>query len=75
MHDFSFKIFCLTVPIISLGNTSVYQKISGSEKFYASEGYVTIFCRFFCLTEPKNLAGEPFCAVFQKISGSEKVYG
>ena len=37
MHDFSFKIFCLTVP--------------------------------------KNLVGEPFCAVFQKISGSEKVDG
>ena len=30
---------------------------------------------FFCLTVPKNLVGEHFCAVFQKISGSEKVYG
>ena len=29
----------------------------------------------FCLTEPKNFVGEPFCAVFQEISGSEKVYG
>ena len=29
---------------------------------------------FFCLTVPKNLVGEPFCAVFQKISGSEKVW-
>ena len=113
MHDFSFKIFCLTVPKNFVG---VYQKISGSEKiyasergegvsrfsvemflshsaenlsrgesfsvslisgiekFYASEGYVMIFCRFFCLTVPKNLVGEPFCAVFQKISGSEKVW-
>ena len=52
--------------------------ISGIEKFYASEGYVTIFdflSKFFSLTVPKNLVGEPFCAVFQKISGSEKVYG
>ena len=52
--------------------------ISGMEKFYASEGYVTIFdfvSNFFCLTVPKKLVGEPFCAVFQKISGSEKVYG
>ena len=52
--------------------------ISGIEKFYASEGYVTIFdflSKFFCLTVPKNLVGEPICAVFQKISGSEKVYG
>ena len=29
----------------------------------------------FCLKVPKNLAGEPFCAVFQKFSVSEKVYG
>ena len=50
--------------------------ISGIEKFYAEEGYVTIFCRiFFCLAVPKNFVGEPFCAVFQKISGSEKFYG
>ena len=52
--------------------------ISGIQKFHASEGYVTIFdflSKFFCLTVPKNLVGEPFCAVFQKISGSEKVYG
>ena len=48
--------------------------ISGIEKVYASDGYVTIFRRsFFCLAVPKNLAGEPFCAVFQKNSGSEKV--
>ena len=38
-HDFSFKIFCLTVPKHFVGgDTSVYQKISGIEKFYASEG-------------------------------------
>ena len=52
--------------------------ISGIEKFHASEGYVTIFdflSKFFSLTVPKNLVGEPFCAVFQKISCSEKVYG
>ena len=35
MHDFSF--FVSQYRKISLGNTSVYQKISGSEKFYASE--------------------------------------
>ena len=52
--------------------------ILGIEKFYASEGYVTIFDflpKFFCLTVPKNLVGETFRAVFQKISCSEKVYG
>ena len=44
----------------------------GVEDFYASEGYVTIFCRFFCLAVPKNLVGESFCAVFQKIVDNEK---
>ena len=51
--------------------------ISGIEKFYVAEGYVTIFdflSKFFCLTVPKSFVGEPFCAVFQKIFGSEKVY-
>ena len=28
---------------------------------------------FFCLTVPKFIAGETFCAVFQKSCGSEKV--
>ena len=43
--------------------------VSGIEKFYASEGYVTIFCRkFFCLTVLKKFVEEPFCAVFQKFS-------
>ena len=49
--------------------------ISGIEKFYAAEGYVTIFKRLFCLTVPKIFVGEYFCAVFQKNSGCEKVYG
>ena len=62
----------------SRGESFSVSLISGIEKFYASEVYVTIFdflSKFFCLTVPKNLVGEPFCAVFQKISGSEKVYG
>ena len=60
MHDFSFKIFCLTVPKISLGNTSVYQKISGSEKFYGSEkgeGVSRFSVEIFFLTVPKISVG------------------
>ena len=49
--------------------------ISGMEKFYASEDYVTIFRRNICLTVPKHFVEEPFYAVFQKVSGSQKVYG
>ena len=60
---------------ISLRNTSVYQKISGSEKFYASErgrGYQDFPSKIFCLTVPKNFAGEPFSVSL--ISGTEKVW-
>ena len=60
-HDFSFKIFGLTLPKISLGNTSVYQKISGIEKFYASErGVSRSPPKTFCHTVPKNFVGEHF---------------
>ena len=48
---------------ISLGNTSVYQKASGIEKFYASErgGGVTRYpSKTFCNTVPKNFVGEHF---------------
>ena len=60
---------------ILLGNTSVYQKISGSEKFYASEegeGVSRFSSKIFCLTVPKNFVGEPFSVSL--ISGTEKVW-
>ena len=51
--------------------------ISGIEKLYASEVYVTIFdflSKNFRLTVLNCFVDEPLCAVFQKVSGSEKVY-
>ena len=49
--------------------------VSGIEKIYASEGYVTIFCQnFFSLTVPKYKVDEPFCAVFEKNNGSESLW-
>ena len=66
-QDIPSKIFCLTVPKKFVGESFSVSLISGIEKFYASEGYVTIFdflSNFFCLPVPKNLVGEPFCAVF-----------
>ena len=60
-QDFPSKIFCLTVPKISVGGESFsVSLISGIGNIYASEGYATIFdflSRFFCLTVPKNLVG------------------
>ena len=47
----------------SLGNTSVYQKASGIENFYASErggGGNTFSVKNFCHTVPKSSVGEHF---------------
>ena len=46
--------------------------ISGIETFYASEGYVTIFQRFFCLAVPKILQGNPSVLCFRKILIGDK---
>ena len=56
------KSFISQYRKISLGNISVYQKISGSEKFYASErgGYQVSSSKTFCHTVPKNFVREHF---------------
>ena len=46
-QDFPSNFSCLTVPKSFVGQTCRVSLISGIEKFYASEGYVTIFCRTF----------------------------
>ena len=46
--------------------------ISGIEKFYASEGYVTISIEIFRLTVPKNAVGEPIS--HSLILGTENVW-
>ena len=76
-QDFLSKIISLTVPKNFVGQPfcAVFQKFSGSEKFYGEKGGTSrFFCRKICLSLPKNFVGQPFCAVFQKFSGSEKVY-
>ena len=53
----------------------MFQKISGSEKHYGSEGggeYQNFLSKIFCLTKPKNFVGEPFSVSL--ISGIEKFY-
>ena len=47
MSRFSVELFCLTVPKNAVGEPFRVSQFSGVEKFYASEGYVTIFCRTF----------------------------
>ena len=71
-QGFLWKIFHLTVPKKFVGEPFRVSLISGIEKFYASEGYVTIFCRNFFVSVPKNLLGQPFRVAL--ISGIEKFY-
>ena len=46
-QDFPSKIFCPKVPKKVVGQPFRVSLISGIEKFHTSEGYVTIFCRYF----------------------------
>ena len=69
---FPSKVFCLTVPKNLLGQPFRVSLISGIEKFYASEDYVTIFCRYFLSHSAENAVGEPFS--LSLISGIDKVW-
>ena len=46
-QNFPSKLSFLTVPEIFVRQTFRVSLVSGLEKLYASEGYVTIFCRHF----------------------------
>ena len=70
--DSPMKISCLTVPKKFVGQPFRMSLISGIEKFYASEGYVTISIEIFRLTVPKNAVGEPFS--HSLILGTENVW-
>ena len=64
---FPSKIFCLTVPKKIVGEPFRVSLISGFEKFYASEGYVTIFGRkIFVSQRRKILQGNPSVLCFGK---------
>ena len=56
---------------IFVGQPFRVSPFSGIEKVYASEGYVTIFCRNFLSHSDEMFVGEPLCCV----SGSQKGYG
>ena len=69
------KFFISHYRKISLGNISVYQKISGSEKFYASErgeGIKFLRRKLFVTQSRKISLGNT--SVYQKISCIEKFY-
>ena len=55
-QNFPSKIFCLTVPENFVGEPFRVSLISGIEKVYVSEGYVTIFRRNFILSHYRNIS-------------------
>ena len=66
-QPFPLKIFRLTVHKSFVGEPYSVSQIPGTEKFYASYGYVTIFRRiFFCLAGTgKPCWGTHLCCVSQ----------
>ena len=61
-QDFPSKIFCLTVPKFSVGESFTVALFSGSEKVYGQEGggeYQDFSSKVFCLTVPKISVGNP----------------
>ena len=63
-QNFPSKTFCLTVPKNFVGEPFSVSLISGIENFYASEGYVTIFCRNFLSGSSEKLCrGTLLCCV------------
>ena len=54
-QNFPSKSF-VSVPKISVGEAFSVSLISDIEKFYASEGYVTIFCRTFFVSQHRKLS-------------------
>ena len=72
-HNFPSEYFCLTVPKNFVGEPFSVSLISGIEKFYASESYVTIFCRnFLSHSAEKFRRGTLLCCVFRKFLVAKK---
>ena len=71
-QGFPSKNFCLTVPKNFVQEPFSVSLFSAIEKFYALEGYVTIFCRILLSDSAEIFRRVPF-SVFL-ISGIEKVW-
>ena len=74
-HDFLSKFFCLTVPKNFVEEPFSVSLISGIEKFYASESYVTIsiFCRIFFVSQCRKYSQvNPSMLCFRKFPVAKK---
>ena len=52
----SFENFCLTMPKFFVVEPFSPSLMSSIEKFYASEGYVTIFCQNFFVSQNRKIS-------------------
>ena len=78
MSQFFVEFFFLAAPKTLQVNPSVlcFSNFPLVNSFMDKKGeYQEFPSKCFCLTVPKNYAGEPFCDVIQKNPGGEKVYG
>ena len=72
-QDSTSKFFFLTLPKISVGESSIVALISGTGKVCKGGGeYQDVPSKIFCLTLPKISVGEPFSVSL--VSGIEKLY-
>ena len=72
-QDFLSKNFCLTVPKIFVGEPFSVSLISGIEKVYSSENYVTIFLPEFFVSQHRNISQKnPSVLCFRKILVAKK---
>ena len=55
-QDFPSEFFCVAVPKNFIGEPFSVSFISGIEKFYASEAYVTIFFRKVFVSQYRNFS-------------------
>ena len=68
-HVFPSKFFCIRVPKKLIGNSSVLQKLSGSEKFYGCKVDFTFPDVIFLSDSTEKSRVNP--SMFQKFSGVE----
>ena len=71
-QDFPSKVFCLTLLTNFVVEPFSVKFLSGIEKLYALEGYVTTSVEVFCLTVPKIYIGNPSMLCFRKLAVAKK---
>ena len=76
LHNFSSKMFCLSVPKSSWASLQGFWKFGISIKYMHKSGYNFFLSKIFCFTLPKIFVTESYCSCenfsFRKVSTDEK---